>query len=86
MIILLSGSKLQYLRRLKGFTQVYMAESIGISERWVGKIENEGERPSQEVYDKWLLTIYGKLKPVKKEKSESPKLDCEKKTTNKKKK
>ena len=86
MIILLSGSKLQYLRRLKGFTQVYMAESIGISERWVGKIENEGERPSQEVYDKWLLTIYGKLKPVKKEKSHSPKLDCEKKTTNKKKK
>lgn len=67
MILLLNGKKLQYLRRLKGFSQVYMAESIGISERWVGKIENEGETPSKEVYNKWLLTIYGKLKPVKKE-------------------
>lgn len=65
---MLNGKKLQYLRRLKGFTQVYMAESIGISERWVGKIENENATPSQEVYEKWLLTLYGKLKPEKKNK------------------
>lgn len=60
---MLTGSKLQHLRRLKGFTQKYMAESIGISTRWVGKIENEDAVPSEEVYEKWLLTIYGKLTP-----------------------
>lgn len=68
---MLNGKKLQYLRRLKGFTQVYMAESIGISEKWVGKIENENATPSQEVYEKWLLTLYGKLKPEKKNKKKN---------------
>lgn len=47
-------------------TQQYIADCIGISKRWVGKVENEGEIPSQEVYDKWLLALYGKLKPSKK--------------------
>lgn len=70
---MLTGSKLQHLRRLKGFTQKYMAESIGISERWVGKIENEGAVPSKEVYEKWLLTIYGKLKPKAKTKKNTKK-------------
>jgi transcriptional regulator with XRE-family HTH domain len=65
---MLSGAKLQYLRRLKGYSQKYMADAIGISERWVGKIENENATPSEEVYEKWLLTLYGKLKPEKKNK------------------
>lgn len=65
---MLNGKKLQYLRILKNISQKYMADSIGISERWVGKIENEGDSPSQEVYDKWLQVIYGNLKPKAKTK------------------
>lgn len=52
---------------------VFNYTSYSISERWVGKIENEGETPSKEVYNKWLLTIYGKLKPVKKENTKTKK-------------
>ncbi|WP_455714109.1 helix-turn-helix domain-containing protein [Anaerosporobacter sp.] len=78
---MLTGKKLQYLRILKGYSQVYIAESIGVSERWIGKVENEGLAPSQEVYDKWLQCIYGNLKPVKKEKVQSPKVANEKKQT-----
>ncbi len=83
---MLTGKKLQYLRILKGYSQVYVAESIGVSERWVGKVENEGLSPSQEVYDKWLQCLYGKLKPVKKvadEKSDT-KIDKPKVTNRKK--
>lgn len=80
---MLTGKKLQYLRILKGYTQVYVAESIGVSERWIGKVENEGLSPSQEVYEKWLQCLYGNLRPVKKEKVESSKLNCEKKQTSK---
>lgn len=63
---MLSGKKLQYMRIRNDMTQQYIADCIGISKRWVGKVENEGEIPSQEVYDKWLLALYGKLKPSKK--------------------
>ena len=65
---MLNGNKLQYLRRLKGYSQKYIADCIGVSERWIGKVENEGEKPSQECYDKWLLALYGGLKPQKKQK------------------
>lgn len=80
---MLSGKKLQYIRIRNNMTQVYIAECIGISERWVGKVENEGLAPSQEVYDKWLLALYGGLKPVKKEKVESSKMDNETKKNQK---
>lgn len=66
---MLSGKKLQFLRIQKNMTQVYISKCIGITERWVGKVENEGETPSQEVYDKWILALYGGLKPVEKKKS-----------------
>lgn len=62
---MLSGSKLQYLRRLKGYSQKYIADAIGVSERWVGKVENEGEKLSEETYNKWLQALYGNLKPKK---------------------
>ncbi len=70
---MLNGKKLQYLRILKGFTQVYIADCIGVSERWVSKVECENCSISQEVYDKWILALYGGLKPVKKEKVEPTK-------------
>jgi transcriptional regulator with XRE-family HTH domain len=70
---MLSGKKLQYIRVLKGLSQVYIADCIGVSERWIGKVENEGLAPSQEVYDKWLLALYGGLKPEKKEKVKTEK-------------
>jgi predicted transcriptional regulator len=65
--LMLNGKKLQYIRRLKGLSQVYIADCIGVSERWIGKVENEGSTPSQELYEKWLLALYGKIKPAKKE-------------------
>ena len=67
---MLTGKKLQSLRILKGLSQVYIADCIGVSERWIGKVENEWLAPSQEVYDKWLLALYGGLKPQKKVKVE----------------
>lgn len=70
---MLSGKKLQYIRVLKGLSQVYIADCIGVSERWIGKVENEGLAPSQDVYDKWLLALYGGLKPEKKEKVKTEK-------------
>lgn len=63
---MLSGSKLQYLRRLKGYTQVYIAECIGASERWVSKVECENCPISEELHEKWLQALYGNLKPQKK--------------------
>ncbi|MDF2544247.1 MAG: Helix-turn-helix domain [Herbinix sp.] len=67
---MLNGKKLQYLRRLNGYTQKYIADAIGVSERWIGKVENEGETLSEETYNKWLQALYGNLKP-KKEKKKS---------------
>lgn len=67
---MLNGKKLQYLRHLKGYTQKYIADAIGVSERWIGKVENEGETLSEETYNKWLQALYGNLKP-KKEKKQS---------------
>jgi transcriptional regulator with XRE-family HTH domain len=63
---MLNGKKLQFLRLYHGYSQKYIADAIGVSERWIGKIENEGFKPSDEVYEKYLSAIYGKLKPNKK--------------------
>jgi transcriptional regulator with XRE-family HTH domain len=75
---MLSGKKLQYIRRLKGFSQPYIASCIGCSERWIGKVENEGAVLSKELYDKWLLALYGGLKPQKKVKAENNAMKNEK--------
>jgi transcriptional regulator with XRE-family HTH domain len=58
---MLDGRKLKYLRLLKGYSKKHLAETIGISERWATKIENEGAIPSEEVYQKWLDVLYGKI-------------------------
>ncbi|MDF2844047.1 MAG: Helix-turn-helix domain [Herbinix sp.] len=62
---MLNGKKLQFLRIYHGYSQKYIADAIGVSERWIGKIENEGSTPSEEVYENYLLALYGKLKPKK---------------------
>ncbi len=63
---MLNGTKLQYLRRLKGYTQVYIADCIGASERWVSKVECENCPISEELHEKWLQALYGNIKPQKK--------------------
>ena len=57
-ITLLSGSKLQYIRRLRNVTQEQIADEIGVSERWVSKVECENSSISQETYDKWVNALY----------------------------
>lgn len=54
---MLSGTKLQYIRRLKGITQEYIANEIGVSERWVSKVECENCPISQETHDKWVIAL-----------------------------
>ena len=65
---MLSGTKLQYLRRLKGLTQEYIAECVGVSERWISKVECENSSISQETHDKWVKALNGGITLVKKEK------------------
>lgn len=62
---MLNGKKLKFLRIYHNYSQKYVADAIGVSERWIGKIENEGGIPSDEVYKKYLQVIYGNLKPKK---------------------
>lgn len=62
---MLSGYKLQYIRRLKGLSQKHIAECIGVSIRWVSKVECENSEISEETYLKWIDALYGKIKPVK---------------------
>ena len=62
---MLSGYKLQYLRRLKGLSQKYIAECIGVSVRWVSKVECENSEISEETYLKWIDALYGKIKVKK---------------------
>lgn len=62
---MLSGYKLQYLRRLKGLTQKHIAESIGVTTRWIGMVENENCGVDKDTYDKWIDALYGKIKPPK---------------------
>ena len=54
---MLSGTKLQYIRRLRGIPQVYIADAIGVSERWVSKVECENCSISQETHDKWVQAL-----------------------------
>lgn len=82
---MLSGKKLQYIRRLKGLSQPYIASCIGVSERWIGKVENEGAILSEETYEKWLLALYGKLTPKKRETKQTKSVATKKTTATKKK-
>ena len=77
---MLSGEKLKFLRYMHKISQVKMCEWCDISERYVGMIEHNQFKPSQEVYDAWINCCYGIGKPLEKREN---KKGVAKKTTKK---
>ena len=64
---MLSGEQLKFLRVYNGVTQKKVAEWCNISIRYVGMVENNEERLSEETYNAWINCIYGIGKPLSKE-------------------
>ena len=64
---MLSGEQLKFLRIYNGVTQKKVAEWCNISIRYVGMVENNEERLSEETYKAWINCIYGIGKPLSKE-------------------
>ena len=64
---MLSGEQLKFLRIYNGVTQKKVAEWCNISIRYVGMVENNEERLSEETYNAWINCIYGIGKPLPKE-------------------
>ena len=61
---MLSGEQLKFLRIYNGVTQKKVAEWCNISIRYVGMVENNEERLSEETYNAWINCIYGIGKPL----------------------
>ena len=64
---MLSGEQLKFLRVYNGVTQKKVAEWCNISIRYVGMVENNEERLSEETYNAWINCCYGIGKPLPKE-------------------
>lgn len=64
---MLSGEQLKFLRVYNGVTQKQVAEWCNISSRYVGMVESNEERLSEETYNAWINCIYGIGKPLSKE-------------------
>ena len=64
---MLSGEQLKFLRIYNGVTQKKVAEWCNISIRYVGMVENNEERLSEETYNAWINCCYGIGKPLPKE-------------------
>ena len=64
---MLSGEQLKFLRIYNGVTQKKIAEWCNISSRYVGMVESNEERLSEETYNAWINCIYGIGKPLSKE-------------------
>lgn len=64
---MLSGEQLKFLRIYNGVTQKKVAEWCNISIRYVGMVENNEERLSEETYKAWINCMYGIGKPLPKE-------------------
>ena len=64
---MLSGEQLKFLRIYNGVTQKKVAEWCNISIRYIGMVENNEERLSEETYNAWINCIYGIGKPLSKE-------------------
>ena len=64
---MLSGEQLKFLRIYNGVTQKKVAEWCNISSRYVGMVESNEERLSEETYKAWLNCIYNIGKPLPKE-------------------
>lgn len=61
---MLSGEQLKFLRIYNGVTQKKVAEWCNVSIRYIGMVENNEERLSEETYKAWLNCIYGIGKPL----------------------
>ena len=70
---MLSGRKLKFLRIYRGMTQKYLADCIGCSVRYVGMVENKNQNISEELYEKWVDALNGKLVPKPKNKEKKKK-------------
>lgn len=83
---MLGGEKLKFLRYTHGITQEKMAQWCDVSERYVGMIEHNQEKPSQEVYSAWINCCYGIGKPMEKRENKKgvKKVTPTKKSTTKK--
>ena len=64
---MLSGEQLKFLRVYNGVTQKKVAEWCNISIRYVGMVENNEEKLSEETYNAWINCCYGIGKPLPKE-------------------
>ena len=64
---MLSGEQLKFLRIYNGVTQKKVAEWCNVSIRYVGMVESNEERLSEETYKAWINCIYGIGKPLSKE-------------------
>ena len=64
---MLSGEQLKFLRIYNGVTQKKVAEWCNISIRYVGMVESNEERLSEETYNAWINCMYGIGKPLPKE-------------------
>ena len=64
---MLSGEQLKFLRIYNGVTQKKVAEWCNISSRYVGMVESNEERLSEETYKAWFNCMYGIGKPLSKE-------------------
>ena len=64
---MLSGEQLKFLRIYNGVTQKQVAEWCNISIRYVGMVENNEERLSEETYKAWSNCRDGIGKPLPKE-------------------
>ena len=64
---MLSGEQLKFLRYYNGKTQQQVADWCNVSKRYVGMVESNEERLSEETYNAWINCIYGIGKPLPKE-------------------
>lgn len=64
---MLSGDKLKFLRYTHGVTQKKVADWCNVSVRYIGMVENNEERMSEETYKAFLNCVYGIGKPLSKE-------------------
>ena len=64
---MLSGEQLKFLSIYNGRTQKHIDDGCIVSTRYVGMIENNDERLSEETYSAWINCCYGIGKPLPKE-------------------
>lgn len=64
---MLSGERLKHLRYMHNVTQKQVSEWCNVSVRYIGMVESNEERMSEETYQAFLNCVYGIGKPLPKE-------------------